>query len=103
LINWDQQPMSSKKNAYMLWYYPSINRFADEDGNILHDLSDLFDVWELDKWKKTQNYDFILDHKGDWCELCYPSDFEEANFLEFIQMKFESQKMNEMYRQKAFC
>jgi len=39
-----------------LWYYPSINRFTDEDGNILHDLSDRFDVWQLDEWKKDKEY-----------------------------------------------
>jgi len=102
-VNWDKRPMSPPESAYMLYYYPSINRFVDEDGNILHDLADFFDVWELEEWKRTQDYGILLDRKGDWCELYYPSNFEERDFLESIQIKLESRNMDELYRQKVFC
>ena len=66
------------ESAYGLWFYPEINRFVDEDGNVLHDLHDLFDVWELEEWKKTQNYDVRRDRNGNWCELYFPDeDLEE--------------------------
>ena len=96
-MNWDQRSMSPPESAYLLLYCTSINRFIDEDGNILHDLSDLFDVWQLDEWKRHQDYDILLDRKGDWCELYYPSNFEERDFLESIQIKLESRNMDELY------
>lgn len=77
MSNWDGRGMSPPESAYSLWYYPSINRFTDDDGQILHDLSDLFDVWQLEEWKRAQDYDILLDRKGDWCELYYPSEVEE--------------------------
>ena len=84
MSNWDGRPMSPPESAYMLCYHPSINRFVDEDGEILHDLSDLFDLWELDEWKKHQTYDLMLDKKGDWVELYYLSPGDEADFIEYL-------------------
>ena len=103
MSNWDGRGMSPPESAYSLWYYPSINRFTDDDGQILHDLSDLFDVWELDEWKRTQDYGILLDRKGDWCELYYVDSFEEREFLERLQINREIGCMNKLYRQKAFC
>jgi len=62
--------------VYSLWYYPDINRFTDEDGYILHDLSRYFDGWELDAWKRTQDYGLLKDRNGDLWELYYPSEEE---------------------------
>ena len=87
-------------SAYLLLYCPSINRFIDEDGNIFHDLSDLFDVWQLDEWKKTRDYGMILDRNGNWCELYYPSNFEERDFLEGIRVNRESCILNGLYRKR---
>lgn len=69
------------ESVYSLWFYPSINRFTDDDGNVLHDLSELFDVWQLDEWKKTQDYGLLVDRNGNLCELYYPSEVEEEDFL----------------------
>ena len=95
--------MSPPESAYSLWYYPSINRFTDDDGQILHDLSDLFDAWQLEEWKRAQDYDILLDRKGDWCELYYPSEVEEWEFLERLQINREIGCMNKLYHQKVFC
>ena len=103
MSNWDGRGMSPPESAYSLWYYPSINRFTDDDGQILHDLADLFDVWELDEWKRTQDYGILLDRKGDWCELYYVDSFEEREFLERLQINREIGCMNKLYHQKAFC
>ena len=75
--------MSPPDCAYSLFYHPSINRFTGEDGTILHDLSDLFDVWQLEEWKQTLDYGILLDRKGEWCELYYPTGMEEEDFLHF--------------------
>ena len=44
--------MSPPESCYGIWYHPEINKFIDEDGFIMHDFHDLFDVWQLDQWKK---------------------------------------------------
>lgn len=58
-------------SAYGLWYYAKINRFVDENNNILHDFHELFDIWQLEKWKKTKKYGILTDRNGDLCELYY--------------------------------
>ena len=63
--------MVPPESAYGIWYYESINRFIDDDGHILHDLHELFDVWELDEWKRTQDYGLLRDRNGNLCELYY--------------------------------
>ena len=103
MSNWDGRGMSPPESAYSLWYYPSINRFTDDDGQILHDLSDLFDVWQLEEWKRAQDYGILLDRKGDWCELYYADSFEEREFLERLRINREIGCMNKLYYQKAFC
>lgn len=67
--------------VYSLFYYPSINRFTDEDGHILQDLSDSFDVWQLDEWKQTQKYGILTDRKGGLCELYYASPDDDEYFV----------------------
>lgn len=103
MANWDQRAMSPPDSAYILIYLPSINRFIDEDNNVMHDLSDLFDAWELNEWKKHQDYDILLDRKGDWCELYYPSPCEENYYLHEMNMAKENYQLDVQYRQKAFC
>lgn len=78
----DERSFAPPESAHCLWYYPSINRFTDDDGNVLHDLHDLFDVWQLEEWKRTQDYGILRDRNGGWCELYYPSEFEEWELLQ---------------------
>lgn len=75
-MKWNLEFMGPPDSLYSLWYYPQFNRFANEDGTILHDLSDLFDVWQLDEWKRTCDYGILLDRTGNWCELYYPDEDE---------------------------
>ena len=58
-------------SANTLWYDPFINRFEDECGLIVHDLSQYFDLWQLDKWKKTKEYGLLTDRNGDLWEIFY--------------------------------
>jgi hypothetical protein len=73
-VNWEELYLFPPESVRSLWYCPSINRFSNEDGDILHDLHDFFDVWQLEEWKRTQNYGILLDRNGDWWELFYPSN-----------------------------
>ncbi len=71
-------------SAYGLWFYPSINRFMDEDGNVIHDTHELFHAWEVDQWKKTQDYGLLVSKQGDIVELYFeePEIEEDAENYE---------------------
>lgn len=79
------------ESAYGLWYDVKLNRFKDEDGNVLHDLHDIFPVWQLDKWKRTQSYGVMVDRKGELCELywCDEKDCECDHSCEVCESKCE--------------
>lgn len=62
---------SPPDSANTLWYDPTINRFEDESGHVVHDLYSHFDTWQLDQWKKTQEYALMTDKNGDLWELFY--------------------------------
>jgi len=63
-------------SMYSLWYSPSINRFVDGDGYLLHDLHEILDVWVLDKWIQTKDYGLMIDKKGNLVELYYEEEAE---------------------------
>jgi hypothetical protein len=60
-----------QENAKGLWYNARTNRFEDDNGVIIHDLSDLFPTWQLDVWKKTKEYALLKDRKGELWDLFY--------------------------------
>lgn len=62
---------SPPESCYGLWYYPEINRFKDEDDTIVHDVTKLLNVWQLQGWKKTKQNGMLRDRKGNWIELYY--------------------------------
>lgn len=66
-----QESVSPPDSANALWYDPTVNRFEDESGQIIHDLQPYFDTWQLDKWKKTKDYALLVDKNGDLWELFY--------------------------------
>jgi len=93
-LRWNRQPLAPPDTLYSLWYYPHINRFTNADGDILHDLSKLFDVWQLDEWKRTCDYGILKDRNGDWCELYYPSEFEDWDFCDHGKPFYEFSNWN---------
>ena len=62
---------SPPDSANSLWYHSKTNWFEDEDGVIIYDLSEFFDTWQLDKWKKQEDYGVLRDKKGDLWEIFY--------------------------------
>ena len=54
---------SPPDSANSLWYRSKTNWFEDEDGTIIYDLSEFFDTWQLDKWKKQKDYGMLQDKK----------------------------------------
>jgi len=64
---------------YSLYYYPDINRFIDEDGNIWHSLHKVFHEWEIEKWKNMQDYGIMHDKEGHLVELYYHEPFYYEN------------------------
>ena len=79
-MSWCTEPTWPPDSLYSLWFYPSVNRFENEDGWIMHNLSDRFDVWQLEEWKKTKDYACLVDKQGNLCELFY-MDEDDDHFL----------------------
>lgn len=72
--------MAPPESAKGLWYEPTINRFKDDTGGILHDLTALFPTWQLDMWKKGKDYALLKDRRGELWELFYAQNLP----LEFV-------------------
>lgn len=60
-----------------LWYDPKVNRFKDEDGRIIHELSLYFPIWQLDIWKRTKEYALLKDRNGELWEIFYDTPYCE--------------------------
>lgn len=71
------------ESAWGLWYDPFTNRFEDECGKVIHDLSPYFSTWELDKWKKTKDYALMKDKNGDLWEIFYNTTNEYRHCQHF--------------------
>ena len=67
-----------------LFYLNSINRFADEEWYIVHDIRKLFDIWQLDRWKRNGRNDRMIAKDGQEWVLYYLDDDEEDDILELI-------------------
>lgn len=70
--------------AYTFSYLPSINRFVDVQGCIIHDLSRMFHTWELDQWKKTKDYGLIRGKDDQLYDFYYLDEEAEEAILDFI-------------------
>ena len=69
---------------YLLMYSPSINRFIDADWYVVHDISLIFDNWQLDKWKRSRRDAILSTKDGIEMKLYYLTDPEDEDILEFI-------------------
>lgn len=88
---------SPPDSAYGLWFYPAINRFMDEDGNILHDLHELFNTCEVDMWKRTEEYGFLISKQGDLVELYFVEPEIEEHVLSHAFLWDEDKENYERY------
>ena len=70
--------------TYTFSYLPSINRFVDVQGCIIHDLSRMFYTWELNEWKKTKDYGLIRGKDDQLYDFYYLDGDEEDDILNFI-------------------
>lgn len=69
---------------YVLLYSPSMNRFIDYEWYVVHDVSTIFDTWQLDQWKRN-GHDAILTAKdGNDYMIYYLIDEEDVEILDFI-------------------
>ena len=68
----------------LLSYLPSINRFVDTNGCIIHDLTRIFDIWQLNRWKREKETSIIMDKDGKLWRLEYRNDDEEDDVFDFI-------------------
>jgi len=68
------------KNVNAISYLPSINRFIDMNWCVVHDLYKLFNLWQLDEWKRSREYGIIIARNGEPWEVYYLSP-EEENYI----------------------
>ena len=67
-----------------LWYFEEINRFVDVDGRVIHCISELFPLWQLEEWKKHcyvtgERMQRMVDRQGRLIDLYFvetPKDAE---------------------------
>ena len=65
--------MAPPESAKGLWYNPLINRFEDDTGAVMNDLTALFSYWTLERWKRGKEYALLKDKTGELWELFYDS------------------------------
>lgn len=68
----------------ILYYLPSLNRFADHDGMIVHDLQKIFDAWQLAVWKREKQDSVMVTRDGKEMMLYYMVGPEEEELLLFL-------------------
>ena len=61
---------------YILFYVPSLNRFMTHDWVIIHDLYEIFNLWQIDKWKREER-DAILTTRDGVDMMVYYLNYEE--------------------------
>lgn len=69
---------------YILIYAPSLNRFIDAEWYVVHDVSILFDNWQLDRWKQNKQDAILTAKNGIDMKLYYLTWEEEEDMLEFL-------------------
>jgi hypothetical protein len=67
-----------------LFYLPTINKFADNEWDIVHSLNQIFRTWELDQWKRRGQDSTLLSRNGTVWHLYYLGASEENEILELI-------------------
>ena len=70
----------------ILSYSPSLNRFVDENGVVIHDTSTLFNMWEVREWlnSDTERDLILLTKTGNTVRLIYMNEYEEDDLFDFL-------------------
>lgn len=73
----------------VLSYSPSLNRFVDEDSIVIHDISRLFDNWQIQDWLASEKCQYGQDSlvtakTGDDVRLVYLNAEEEDDLFDFL-------------------
>ena len=69
---------------HSLFYLSSLNRFADQEWYIVHDLQKLFDLWQLDRWRRARRNSTLVSKDGVEWILYYLDEDEEDDILELV-------------------
>ena len=69
---------------HSLFYLPMLNRFADQEWYIVHDIRRIFDNWQIDHWKGKKQNDTMLGRDGILWTLYYLDNEEEDDILELV-------------------
>jgi uncharacterized protein YerC len=67
-----------------LSYSPFLNRFIDDDDIVIHDISSLFDHWQIQKWVNEGAIDTTIQSRtGEWFFLTCLNQHEESHLLDY--------------------
>ena len=86
-IQEDVQSALAKDNPYypyILFYIPSLNRFMDHEWMVVHDLSPIFNAWELERWKRSRRDDILFTKDGVQMMIYYLNEEENEDVLEYL-------------------
>lgn len=67
---------------YSLWYVEEINRFQNEFGDIIHDVSEFLDPYTVMNWKRSRTSCILEDRQGNLVKLFFVPATECNNFEE---------------------
>ena len=76
-------------SSFGLWYYPAVNRFVDEDGNIMHCINDVIDWWILDQFRMEKKPMVVIGRDGETLyELEFVDGFDQHEFMPNLNGNF---------------
>lgn len=82
-----------------LYYEPEYNRFFDDDGQLINDLHEMLDPWQILYMKeegKKSGYCVIKTKSGGLLEVFFPSPWSDSTYWE--QLKAEYDERESYYR-----
>ena len=78
-----------------LYYDPDINRFVDEDGQIIIDMHEILDPWQILHMKETgkeSGYCVLPTKSGGIIEAFFPSPWSENTYWNFLKQYHDDQQ-----------
>lgn len=73
--------MDELRDRISLWFAVDYNRFYDEYGNIIHDMHNVLDPWQIEFIKKQQDsYCLLNGRNGELIEIFTPDVLESDAF-----------------------
>ena len=87
---------------FVVYYIPSINRFADHEWNIIHDLYDLFATWQVNNWKRQRQDSIMTTWDGLEIMMYYLNYEEEEIVMDYMAVEEHYEIKRDRYNHGGF-